>query len=304
MTRRETRSGPRTDGPADARSARGRALRTALLALGAGLFAARGCTPAEDSRAEPRHVMVVGVDVSGSFRAGGRFGEALDFLAHYIHGHLNAADGLHRPTSLFVGPVGGDRPGEAQGFHPIHDFRGKTPDEIAGDLRSWFGGEDRLTDFNAFFRRVGELTRKRGLALSPMSIVILTDGKPDMRLAKADSAADGAPASAAAAAAAGPDPGASAGAASADDAYRAIDLDPLEYLSHSVTVRLLYPEPPVAAAWERNVERNRVRVWTADATVMGGWRAQLDAGRSPDDRSALWSWIRDNVDHPVRGRLF
>lgn len=259
------------------------------MVLGVGFIAVRGCTPAEDSRTEPRFVMIVGLDVSGSFRGSGHFEDALDFLAHYIHGHLEGADGLRQPDALFVGPVGGDEPGEAQGFRPIHDFRDKEPERIAEDLRSWYGGEDRLTDFNAFFRRVSELTQKRGLALAPMSIVVLTDGKPDMRLADASgtAAAPEAPAD-----------------TSADAVYRTLDLDPLEYLSHSVTVRLLYPEPPVAAAWERSVERNRVRIWTADATVMDGWRAQLEAGEAPGDRSALWTWIRDNVDHPVRGRLF
>lgn len=273
-------------------------LRLALAALAAGLFAARGCTPAEDARARPRYVMVVGVDVSGSFRESERWEDALDFLAHYLYGHLRDAGGLREPSALFVGPVGGDRPGQAQGFHPIHDFRGKDPDEIAADLRSWFGGEDRLTDFNAFFRRVGELARKRGLALAPMDVVILTDGAPDMRLARADTA------SGARASAAGAGPAASAAAGPSGAAYRAIDLDPLEYLSHSLTVRLLYPEPAVAAAWERNVERNRVRLWTADATVMSGWRAQADADSTAGGGARLWRWIEDNVDHPVRGRLF
>lgn len=288
-----------------AHGARGPAVRLAVAALAAGVLAAQGCEPAEDARTEPRFVMIVGVDVSGSFRGTGNFEEALDFLAHYIHGHLEGADGLRRPDALFVGPVGGDEPGEAQGFRPIHDFRDKDPERIAEDLRSWYGGEDRLTDFNAFFRRVSELTQKRGLALAPMNVVVLTDGKPDMRLAGVDDPAD-APARDPAAAG-GPAANAGPGGAadtSVDAAYRALDLDPLEYLSHSVTVRLLYPEPPVAAAWERSVERNRVRIWTADATVMQGWRAQLEASEAPGDREALLTWIRDNVDHPVRGRLF
>lgn len=284
---------------------RGPVFRIALIVLSVGFVAVRGCTPAEESRTEPRFVMVVGVDVSGSFRGTGNFDDALDFLAHYIHGHLEGADGLRQPDALFVGPVGGDEPGEAQGFRPIHDFRNKEPEQIAEDLRTWYGGQDRLTDFNAFFQRVSELTQKRGLALAPMNIVILTDGKPDMRLAGVDDPADAPARDPAATGASGTAaaPGAPADT-SADPVYRSLDLDPLEYLSHSVTVRLLYPEPPVAAAWERSVERNRVRIWTADATVMQGWRAQLDAGEAPGDRSALWTWIRDNVDHPVRGRLF
>lgn len=270
------------------------AFRLLMALLAVGIFAARGCTPAEESRVEPRYVMVVGMDVSGSFRDSGRFDDALDFLAHYIYGHLNGAGDLREPDALFVGPVGGDQPGEAQGFHPIHDFRGKEPEQIAADLREWFGGEDRLTDFNAFFRRVGEVARKRGLSLAPMNVVIVSDGVPDMRLAGADTAT----ASGAVPTSAGRSPGAP------EEAYGQIDLDPLEYLSHSLTVRLLYPEPGVAAAWERSVPRQRVRIWTADATVMAGWRAQLDTARAAGARDPLWTWIRDNVDHPVRGRLF
>lgn len=292
--------------------ARGPALRIALAILGVAFVAVRGCTPADDARTQPRFVMVVGVDVSGSFRGSGHYEDALDFLAHYIHGHLEGEGELRRPDALFVAPVGGNEPGEAQGFRPIHDFRGKDPERIAEDLRAWFGGEDRLTDFNAFFRRISELTQQRGLALAPMNVVLVTDGRPDMRISGADPA--GGPAAADAAARGGASgPGAATPASrtakdpadpAADAVYRALDLDPLEYLSHSVTVRLLYPEPPVAAAWERSVERRRVRIWTADATVMDGWRRQLQVSRETADGAALWTWIRDNVDHPVRGRLF
>lgn len=274
-----------------------RRVQAVLLVLSVGLFAARGCTPAEDSFQEPDYVMMVGVDVSGSFRASGHYEDALDFLAHYLYGHLNGLGELRKATSLFVGPVGGDEPGEAKAFHPIHDFRGKTVEEISADLREWFPAEeqDRLTDYDAFFRRVGELAKRRGLVLAPMNIVLLTDGVPDVAGGGPRVTSGGGSAADAASA---------ARAASAELPYASIDLSPLEYLSRSITVRVLYPEPDVAAGWERNVERRRVRLWTTDETVMQGWRAQLREGAPPERQAALWTWIADNVDFRVRQRIF
>lgn len=265
-----------------------------LVVLGVGLFAARGCTPAGEEYREPRNVMMVGVDVSGSFRASGHYEDALDFLAHYLYGHLNGLGELRRPTALFVGPVGGDEPGEVQAFHPIHDFRGKGVERIAADLREWFPAEseDRLTDFGAFFRRISELAKRQGLILSPMNIVLLTDGIPDL---------EARPARQPAAAGASPAGGASP---PAESLYASVDVSPLEYLSRSITVRVLYPDATVAAGWERGVERQRVRLWTTAETVMAGWREQLREGVPPDEQAALWTWIADNVDFRVRQRIF
>lgn len=265
-----------------------------LAVLGVGLFAARGCTPAGEELREPRYVMMVGVDVSGSFRGSGNYEDALDFLAHYLYGHLEGLGDLRRPTALFVGPVGGDEPGQVQAFHPIHDFRGKSVDEIAADLREWFPpeGEDRLTDFGSFFRRVSELAKRQGLILSPMNIVVLSDGIPDLSASPARRTA-------AVGAAAG-----DGSSSQADGLYASVDVSPLEYLSRSITVRLLYPEATVAAGWERGVERRRVRLWTTDETVMAGWREQLREGVPPERQAELWTWISDNVDFRVRQRIF
>jgi hypothetical protein len=80
-------------------------------------------------------------------------------------------------------------------------------------------------------------------------------------------------------------------------------VDELEFLSRNITVRLLYPTPTVAVGWEKGVKRDRVRLWTLDAQVMGGWHAQLASDRSPDAQAKLWRWVDDNVDFRVRSSI-
>jgi hypothetical protein len=289
-----------------------------LAVLSLGLFAARGCTPAQEQARTPRYVMMVGVDVSGSFRGSGHYEDALDFLAHYLYGHLHGLGELREPTALFVGPVGGDTPGEVQPFHPIHDFRGKSVEQISADLREWFPPEnrDRLTDFGAFFRRISELAKQRGLVLAPMNIVLLSDGVPDLAIGPGRGTAGGVGGSAGGSgrgsavratptgAGAGSSAAATARAAPPESLYATVDVSPLEYLSRSITVRLLYPDATVAAGWERGVKRRRVRLWTTDETVMQGWREQLEEDLPPEQQTALWTWVRDNVDFRVRQRIF
>ncbi len=115
--------------------------------------------------------------------------------------------------------------------------------------------------------------KRRNLTLAPLNIVILSDGVPD-------------------------DPA----AAQSDDPYSVINLDALEYLSRSVTVRVLYPSPSVAVNWERRIPRQRVRMWTVDAPVMHGWREQLITGVAIEEQEDLWRWVHDNVDFRVRSR--
>lgn len=234
-------------------------------------LALSACVPSADSARTPKYTMVLGIDVSGSFLRSGRYDDAIDFAAHYLYAHLNGFGGLRVPTAVFVGSVGGTRPGEAKTFHPIHDFQNKTPEQIDADLREWFPPEDRLTDFNTFFLQASDLIKQRGLILSPLNIVLFTDGVPDVSRS-----------------------------AEAENPYEAIDVSPLEFLSRSVTVRLLYPDPTVAANWRREVSRRRVRLWTQDAEVMDGWRAQLQPGLPLEEQAALWTWIKDNVDFRVR----
>src|SRR5205809_913648 len=123
--------------------------RVAALVLGLSVVA---CAPSQ--RAEtPRSTLVIGLDISGSFRRNPSFNGAIEFAALYIYGHLNGVGGLQPNTAIFVGELGGERPGQAKVFHPIQDLSGKSPAQIAADLRAWFPQEDPITDFNAFFQR-------------------------------------------------------------------------------------------------------------------------------------------------------
>jgi hypothetical protein len=250
--------------------------RTWLLSLGAAalLGAAPGCAPPQ-SRGTPRNTMVLGIDVSGSFK-NRHYDDAIDFAAYYLYGHLNGLGDLRIPTAVFVGSVGGEQPGEVKSFHPIQDFQGKSVEQIAADLRGWFPPEDALTDFNPFFERVANLVKRQNLVLAPLNIVVLSDGLPDVGRAHAGDTV-------------GP--------------YGRLDVTPLEYLSRNVTVRLLYASPTTGARWERGIQRRRVRLWTQDNEVMVGWRTQVLQGEPPEIQDKLWAWIQDNVDFRVRARI-
>src|SRR5581483_10601605 len=90
-----------------------------------------------------------------------------------------------------------------------------------------------------------------------------------------------------------------------DNPIAHIDLSPLEFLSRSVTVRLLYASPTVGDEWKRLIRRKRVRLWTQEGPVMAGWRRQVDPALPPERQDNLWRWVRDNVDFRVRaGRIF
>lgn len=246
-----------------------------VLGVGAAavMLTAPGCAPPQ-SQTTPRNTLVLGIDVSGSFRRG--YDDAIDFAAYYLYGHLNGLGGLRVPTAVFVGSVGGEVPGEVKSFHPIQDFQNKSIDQIAADLRTWFPPMDALTDFNPFFDRVATLVKRQNLVLAPLNIIILSDGLPD------------------------------AGRAHARDTvgpFGRLNVDPLEYLSRNVTVRLLYASPTTGARWERGIQRRRVRLWTQDDEVMAGWRTQLAQGQPPEAQEKLWAWISDNVDFRVRARI-
>jgi hypothetical protein len=228
-----------------------------------------GCTPPKDAP-PPRSTLVIGLDVSGSFRRGGHFDDAVDFASLYIYAHMKGFDGMRRPSDLFVGTMGGQKTAEAKTFHPIQDLTGKSPAQIAASLRAWFPEEDPITDYNAFFERISVHVQRQNLGLAPLSIVMFSDGVPDIPGAKGD------------------------------ELYRRIDMKPLEYLSRSVTVRLLYASPKVAQRWEKHVPRKRVRLWTQDADVMQGWRRHVVASVRPEQQDSLWSWMKNVVDFRVR----
>ena len=242
---------------------RSRPLTAALVTL------VLGCTPPENAP-PPRSTMVIGLDVSGSFRNSGHFDDALEFASLYIYAHMKGYHDLRRPTDVFVGTMGGKRSGEAKTFHPIQDLSGKSPSQIAASLKAWFPETDPITDYNAFFERISVHVQRQNLTLAPLSIVMFSDGVPDIPGAKGD------------------------------DLYRRVNLTPLEYLSRSVTVRLLYASPRVAQRWEKHVPRKRVRLWTQDADVMEGWRRHVVASKAPEQQDSLWSWMKNVVDFRVR----
>lgn len=236
------------------------------------VLALLACKPPENTP-PPRATLVIGLDVSGSFRRTPQFDQSIEFAALYIYGHLNGIGGLRQSTAIFVGELGGESPGQAKVFHPIQDFTGKSPEQIAADLRAWFPQTDPITDFNAFFQRAAVHVRRNNLILAPLNIVLLSDGEPDF-------------------------PG--AGRLSPEARYARVDLSPLEYLSRNVTVRLLYADPPIAQLWERKVPRKRVRLWTQDSQVMQGWRRHIVPGIPIERQDSLWSWVDKIVDVRVR----
>jgi hypothetical protein len=173
-----------------------------------------------------------------------------------------------------VAAIGGKDANEPKAFRPIHDFSGKSIEQIEADLRRWYPPSDTMTDFNAFFVQVARIAKERGLTLSPITIMIVSDGIPDV-------------------------PGAKPGSM---PLYERIDLSPLEYLSKNLTLRLTYTSPRVGENWRKHVRRQRVRLWTAEVEVMKSWQAQLIPGSDPAGQARLWKWVRENVDFRVRSR--
>lgn len=244
---------------------------TALL----GALILTGCAAGDQESKPGPSTMVIGIDVSGSFRDSKLYDDAVDFASQYIVAHLQGAGGLKVPTALFVGSIGGSRAGEPKAFHPINDFQGLSPEQVASNIRTWFPPTDEWTDFNTFFSRVAGIVKERGLILAPLNVVVLSDGVPDLppgtHLAKGETP------------------------------YQRIDIQPLEYLSRSVTVRLLYASPTVGDQWKRQVKRKRVRMWAEEGQVMTGWHAQFKPGLPMAQQTDFLKWVQDNVDFRVRG---
>jgi hypothetical protein len=248
------------------RSRTARAIVAALISLAVVVSAA-----AEDDR-RTRSTLFVGIDTSGSFRAA--YDDALTFVAHYLYGHMHQLGGLSKPRDLFVTAIGGKDNSEPKPFHPIHDFDNKDVEQIEASLRKWFPPTDTLTDFNVFFDQVARTVKDRNLVLTPLTVMVVSDGVPDVRSARIKS-----------------------GSAAS---YRHIDLSPLDYLSRSVTVRLVYASPKVGDNWRKLVKRDRVRFWAVESDVMKGWRAQMKPDTPLADQDRLWKWVKDNIDFRVR----
>ncbi|HKC82030.1 MAG TPA: hypothetical protein VKB91_12605, partial [Gemmatimonadaceae bacterium] len=142
------------------------------------LTAVVSCAPSADGAdggpRVARSTLVIGIDVSGSFKGKGRYESAIDFTANYLYAHLHGLGGLKQPTAVFVGSFGGEKPGETKSFQPIHTFQNMSVAEIAAFLRKEYPSNDGLTDFNPFFERVGTLVKRQNLVLSPLNIIMLT----------------------------------------------------------------------------------------------------------------------------------
>jgi hypothetical protein len=248
------------------------ALLAAALALATG-------APAQERSKTAASTLIIGIDVSGSFRNAGLYDDAVEFVSLYIYAHMRGLGGLRKPSALFVSSIGGTRPSEAKAFHPINDFEGRTPEQIEADIREWFPRTpDPYTDYNPFFQRVASLVKERGLILAPLNVVLLSDGVQDAPVQTR--------------------------VAANQNPYARINLGPLEFLSRSVTVRLLYASPAVGENWKRDVTRKRVRLWTQESQVMTGWRKQYKDGVPLPRQHDLWRWVHDNVDFRARaGRM-
>ncbi|MEE9271046.1 MAG: hypothetical protein V3V49_12385 [Candidatus Krumholzibacteria bacterium] len=228
-----------------------------------------------DSNANPRLSMFVGVDISGSFMNGGYFDDSMEFLANYLYIHINGVQGAEIPNVLFVSSIGGAREDEPKTFYPKQTFENKSVDEIAATLRKMFPRSDSnpFTDYNAFLEQVAHMVRSKNLVLRPISIVMVSDGIPDV---KKDGKTD----------------------------FSSIVVRPLETLARSVTIRLLYTSAVVGKNWQTKVKRHRVKIWTQDAEVMASWNDSkiLLPNKALDEQPYFFAWLNDNVDFGVRSR--
>lgn len=246
-----------------------------LLLVIAFLFSGCDMVNENGKGAKPRLSMFIGVDISGSFVKSKYFEDSIEFLAHYIYNHLHGHGGLEVPNVLFVSSIGGANENEPKTFYPIHTFQNKSVKEIADQLHEIFPKKvlNPFTDYNAFFKQVALTVKNKNLVLRPISIVMVSDGIPDV---KREGETD----------------------------YRSINLNPLEKLTRSITLRLLYTSAVVGAQWQTKVKRKRIKVWTQDAEVMVSWKDEkiLLADVEYEKQDRFFTWIKDNVDFGVRSR--
>ena len=233
-----------------------------------------GCGLSGDAE-KPRLSMFVGVDISGSFMKSPYYDDGIDFLSRYLYAHLHGLGGLEVPNALFVSSIGGATVDEPKTFFPRQTFENKSVEEIGQELRQIFprGKENPFTDYNAFFEQVALTVKNKKLVLRPVSIVMISDGIPDVRK-------------------------------EGQTDFRSIDLKPLETLARNVTVRLLYTRADVGKRWQTNVRRSRVKVWTQDAAVMVSWKdPKIFPAETPiDQQNTFFRWLDDNVDFGVSAR--
>ena len=229
----------------------------------------------EGDMPKPRLSMFIGLDISGSFLKGNYFDDSINFLAHYLYAHLNGLGDLEVPNVLFVSSIGGARADEPKTFYPIQTFENKSVKEIAKKLREIFPKtiSNPYTDYNAFFEQVALTIRNKNLVLRPISIVMISDGMPDV---KKEGETD----------------------------FRSLVVKPLEQLARSVTIRLIYTNAVTGKNWQTQVKRRRVKIWTQDAEVMAYWKdpAIMLPDTPFEEQERFIAWIKDNVDFGVRSR--
>lgn len=251
-------------------------LRTVPLVLLLAVAPLTACDTAGGIESDmPRQSLFIGVDISGSYMNSGYYNDSLEFLAYYIYGHLNGVGGMERPNAMFVSSIGGATEGEPKTFFPIQNFENKSVEEVHATLEEMFPKENQnpFTDFNAFFEQVAYTVQAKNLVLRPITIVMVSDGIPDVSV-------------------------------NGKTSFQAVELKPLERLARSVTVRLLYTDAVVGKSWQTAVSRKRVKVWTQDADVMRSWQdpkimlADVPFGEQPH----FFRWVEDNVDFGVRTR--
>jgi hypothetical protein len=217
-----------------------------------------------------RLVMFVGIDISGSFLKSPVYDNSIEFLANYLYAHLNGFGDLDVPHSLFVGSIGGAKTDEAKTFYPIQTFQFLPIADIHAKLKQLFPKTkvNPFTDYNSFFKQVAEFVESKNLALRPISILMLSDGIPD---------------------------------SPKKNDYRALNLEPLEFLARNITLRVLYTDADVGKNWRTQVIRQRVKIWTQDASVMKDWNApQIFLPGTPfPEQNRFFAWIKDNVDFAV-----
>lgn len=234
-----------------------------------------GCDWFSDDKqfSSPRLSMFVGLDISGSFIKTKYFDDSINFLAHYLYAHLNGLGGLEVPNVLFVSSIGGASASEAKTLYPIQTFQNKSVDEIAAKLREIFpkSAVNPYTDYNAFFEQIAMTVRNKNLVLRPISIVMVTDGIPDV---KNESGGD----------------------------YRRLVVKPLEQLARNVTIRVIYTSAIVGKNWQTKIPRQRAKIWTQDAEVMVFWKDPtiMIPGKPFEQQNRFFSWVKDNVDFGVR----
>ena len=80
-------------------------LRAAAVIALIAAIAIMACAPAGNNTRVARSTLVVGIDVSGSFKP--NYENSIDFAANYLYARLHGLGGLRQPTAVIVGSIGG-----------------------------------------------------------------------------------------------------------------------------------------------------------------------------------------------------